>query len=77
MRAAWPFVGGLHAAAVAVTAGAEAAQPLLRRVARAVAIGDWAFPEWISADGLPQGARQQTWNAGAYLYAHRRIEPTA
>ena len=73
---AWPFVGGLHAAAVAAAAGPAAARPLLGRVAGALAIDDWAFPEWIDAEGLPQGARQQTWNAGAYVLAYLRIERT-
>lgn len=75
--AAWPFVGGLHAGAVAATSGRVAARPLLQAVARALAVDGWAFPEWIDADGVAHGAQQQTWNAGAYVWAYLRTEPRA
>jgi glycogen debranching enzyme len=66
--AAWPYVGGFHAAAVALHHGPAEALPLLERLAMANALGDWRFSEWIGDDG-PDGAPLQTWNAGSYLYA--------
>jgi glycogen debranching enzyme len=71
--AAWPYVGGLHAAAVAAHSGRTAALALLERLAAANALGDWRFSEWIGPDG-PDGAPGQTWNAGTYLYAWSMIE---
>jgi glycogen debranching enzyme len=71
--AAWPYVGGFHAAAVAATHGSTAAAPILERLAAANALGDWRFPEWIGPDG-PDGAARQTWNAGTFLYAWSKLE---
>ncbi len=72
--AAWPYVGGFHAAATAIGTGPRAAIPILERVAEANALGDWRFSEWIGHDG-PGGAPQQTWNAGTFLYAWSMVEP--
>jgi glycogen debranching enzyme len=72
--AAWPYVGGFHAAAVAVTHGSTAAAPIVERLAAANALGGWRFPEWIGPDG-PDGAARQTWNAGTFLYAWSMLEP--
>ena len=72
--AAWPYLGGFHAAAVAIGRGPEAAVPILERVAAANALGDWRFSEWIGDDG-PDGAPFQTWNAGAFLFAWSMLEP--
>jgi glycogen debranching enzyme len=66
--AAWPYIGGFHAAAVAVTLGRDAATPIMERLAAANELGDWRFSEWIGPDG-PDGAPRQTWNAGTFLYA--------
>ncbi|HEY5651796.1 MAG TPA: amylo-alpha-1,6-glucosidase, partial [Acidimicrobiia bacterium] len=66
--AAWPYVGGFHAAAQALHRGPSEALPLLERLAEANALGDWRFSEWIGEHG-PDGAPLQTWNAGTYLYA--------
>jgi len=71
--AAWPYVGGFHAEAVARTLGGDAARPLLHRLALANALGDWSFPEWIDAVGEPAGASMQTWNAGTYVLAYRAV----
>lgn len=71
--AAWPYLGGFHAAAVAITHGAAAAAPILERLAAANQLGDWRFSEWIGSDG-PNGAAQQTWNAGAFLYAWSMLD---
>jgi glycogen debranching enzyme len=66
--AAWPYVGGFHAAAAARTGGSAAAVPILERLSRANALDDWRFSEWIGPHG-PDGAADQTWNAGTFLYA--------
>jgi glycogen debranching enzyme len=66
--AAWPYVGGFHAAAATVHGGGDAAGPILERLAQANALDGWRFSEWIGPEG-PDGAPQQTWNAGTYLYA--------
>lgn len=71
--AAWPYIGGFHAAAVASIRGPEAAIPVLERLASANALGDWRFSEWIGDDG-PVGAPRQTWNAGTFLYAWSIID---
>jgi glycogen debranching enzyme len=71
--AAWPYVGGFHVEAVAQILGPDAARPLLLDLAAANAVDDWAFPEWIDAEGNAAGARLQTWNAGTYLLAHQAV----
>jgi glycogen debranching enzyme len=72
--AAWPYVGGFHVAAVAVTHGSDAAAPIIERLAAANALGGWRFSEWIGPDG-PDGAARQTWNAGTFLFAWSMLEP--
>ncbi len=71
--AAWPYVGGFHAAAVAVAQGSDAAAPLLERLAAANELGGWRFSEWIGDEG-PDGAARQTWNAGTFLYAWSKLD---
>jgi glycogen debranching enzyme len=71
--AVWPFIGGFHAAALAATGRASEARRVLDGVASANALGA-GFPEWIDGiSGEPGGAPDQTWNAGAFLYADGRI----
>ncbi|MDH3247714.1 MAG: hypothetical protein OEQ47_02060 [Acidimicrobiia bacterium] len=72
--AAWPYVGGFHAAAVALALGPAAAAPLLERLAAANELGEWRFSEWVGDDG-PDGAARQTWNAGTFLYAWSKLGP--
>ncbi|HSJ28001.1 MAG TPA: amylo-alpha-1,6-glucosidase [Acidimicrobiia bacterium] len=71
--AAWPYIGGFHAEAAARHLGRDAATALLDRVAAANALGDWSFPEWIDADGLPAGASHQTWNAATFVLGFRAL----
>ena len=74
--AVWPFIGGFHAAALAVAGRMEVASRILDRVAAANRLGA-GFPEWIQVEGgRPGGASDQTWNAGAYLYADALISGT-
>ncbi len=70
----WPYVGGFHAAALAVAGRTGAARLLLERVAAANRIGGWGFHEWLDGrTGEPGGARAQAWNAGAFLFADEVI----
>ena len=71
--AAWPYIGGFHAAAVAITHGPNAAASILEQLAAANALGDWRFSEWIGDDG-PAGASRQTWNAATFLYAWSMVK---
>lgn len=66
--AVWPLVGAFHAAAAAAAGREVEAADRLGRVAAANRLGA-GFPEWIhAATGEPMG-RDQTWNAGAFLWA--------
>lgn len=67
--AVWPYIGGLHVAAVATVLGTDRARPLLEALAEANALGGWGFHEWIDLAGNPEGAAQQTWNAGTFVLA--------
>ncbi len=71
--AAWPYLGGFHAAAVSTSRGPAAAVPVLERAAQANALGAWRFSEWIGPSG-PDGAGRQTWNAGTFLYAWSTLQ---
>jgi glycogen debranching enzyme len=75
--AIWPFIGGFHAAALAMSGRLEAAGRMLGDVAAANDLGA-GFPEWIHGlGGEPGGAPDQTWNAGAYLYADGLVTGTS
>ncbi len=72
--AVWPYIGAVHSVAAARTGRHDDARGLLERVAGANALDDWAFPEWIEvSSGEPGGARDQVWNAGAFLWAYSVI----
>lgn len=74
----WPYVGGFHAAALALHGRKAEASALLSRLAAANELGNWGFHEWLhGVSGEPRGARDQTWNAGAYLLATAAIDDPA
>lgn len=75
--ATWPYIGGFHVAATSVALGSEPARALLTRLAETLAMHDWSFPEWIDSAGTPEGARDQVWNAGAFLLADRAVTDAA
>jgi hypothetical protein len=65
----WPFIGALHAAALAVCGRRGEALALCDRVAAANRLGA-GFHEWLDGrSGDPAGTPQQAWNAGTYLLA--------
>ena len=67
----WPFVGGFWAAALARTGDRAKAWRDLARLARANALGGWAFREWLHGRTCaPGGMRGQSWNAAAFLIAY-------
>jgi hypothetical protein len=66
----WPFVGGFWVAALAEAGQREKAARELVKVARANALRDWEFNEWLHGRTLgPRGMRGQSWNAAAFLIA--------
>lgn len=70
----WPYIGALHAAAAARAGRGDLANGLLAGTARANAVGNWRFSEWLhGVSGEPAGASSQTWNAGAFLYSYREV----
>jgi Alkaline and neutral invertase len=70
----WPFVGGFWVTALAETGQKDKAARELVKVARANAIDDWSFNEWLHGQTLvPCGMRGQSWNAAAFLLAHHAV----
>ena len=66
----WPMVGGFWVAALAADGRREQAQRDLVGMARACAVRDWAFTEWLHGKTLaPRGMPGQSWNAAAFLMA--------
>lgn len=71
----WPFVGGFWVAALAATGLHDAAQRELVKIARANEVGNWAFNEWLHGQTfVPSGMDGQSWNAAAFLFAHRAVQ---
>jgi len=76
----WPFVSGIHVAAL-VAAGrfslAEQKLLALTQCIKASARGGikYGFNEWLKAiDGAPAGQDWQSWSAALYLYAVKCVE---
>ena len=71
----WPFVGAFWVVALAAAGlPAPAARRELAAVARANALGGWQFNEWLHGRTLaPRGMPRQSWNAAAFLIAHRAL----
>jgi glycogen debranching enzyme len=66
----WPMVGGFWIAALAGAGRRRQAREDLLRMARACAVRDWAFTEWLHGRTLaPRGMPGQSWNAAAFLMA--------
>ena len=74
----WPFAGGLWVAALARCGQGAAAARALVALARANALDDWAFNEWLyGLTGVPRGMRGQSWNAASFLIACDAVARTA
>ena len=66
----WPFVGAFWVIARGAEGQAANAKRDLANVARANALGNWAFHEWLHGQSLAtNGMRGQSWNAAAFLLA--------
>jgi glycogen debranching enzyme len=66
----WPMVGGFFVIALARHGRKREARAELVKVARACALEDWAFTEWLHGrTAAPRGMRGQSWNAAAFLLA--------
>jgi glycogen debranching enzyme len=70
----WPMVGGFWITALADAGDGLAAQLELVKLARACALNDWQFTEWLHGQTLePCGMPGQSWNAAAFLFAEHAI----
>jgi glycogen debranching enzyme len=70
----WPMVGGFWIAALVASGRKTQARAELVKLARACALKDWAFTEWLHGKTLaPRGMPGQSWNAAAYLMAERAV----
>lgn len=70
----WPMVGGFWIAALAATGRVQQARLELERLARACALRNWGFAEWLhGTKGTPRGMPGQSWNAAAFLMAERAV----
>ena len=64
---AWPMLGGFWVAALARHGRKRLARAELVKLARACALDDWAFAEWLHGrTSAPRGMPGQSWNAAAY-----------
>ncbi|HEY6922142.1 MAG TPA: glycoside hydrolase 100 family protein, partial [Steroidobacteraceae bacterium] len=71
----WPMVGGFWVTALVAGGRRQQAREELLKLARACALKNWAFTEWLHGRTLaPRGMPGQSWNAAAYLLAERAVE---
>jgi len=70
----WPMVGGFWIVALAAAGRLPKARLELESLARACALRDWSFNEWLHGTrATPRGMPGQSWNAAAFLMAERAI----
>jgi hypothetical protein len=70
----WPMVGGFWIAALVAAGRIEQAKTDLVGLARACALRDWSFTEWLHGRTLaPRGMPGQSWNAAAFLLAEHAL----
>jgi Alkaline and neutral invertase len=70
----WPMVGGFWIAALAAAGRLPQARLELLNLARACAVRNWAFTEWLhGTKGTPRGMPGQSWNAAAFLMAEHAV----
>ena len=68
------MLGGFWVAALAAAGRRGQARVELVKLARACAVGDWAFTEWLHGKTLaPRGMPGQSWNAAAFLMAQHAV----
>jgi glycogen debranching enzyme len=70
----WPMVGGFWISALVKAGRTKQAAADLEKLARACALGNWAFTEWLQGKSLaPRGMPGQSWNAAAFLMARHAV----
>jgi glycogen debranching enzyme len=70
----WPMVGGFWIAALVAGGRRQQAATELVKLARACAVKNWAFTEWLHGKTrAPRGMPGQSWNAAAYLMAEKAV----
>jgi hypothetical protein len=70
----WPFVGAFWTVALAESGMRDKAAQELVKLARAAALGDWSYNEWLHGRTLaPSGMPGQSWNAAAFLMAQHAV----
>jgi glycogen debranching enzyme len=71
----WPMVGGFWVLALVAQGRRKQAGAELVKLARACALKNWAFTEWLHGKTYaPRGMPGQSWNAAAYLMAEHAVE---
>jgi glycogen debranching enzyme len=74
----WPMVGGFWVTALVAADRAAQAKDELVKLARACAVQNWAFAEWLHGKTLgPRGMQGQSWNAAAFLMAEYAVSTGA
>jgi glycogen debranching enzyme len=70
----WPMVGAFWIAALSAHGREREARTGLLQLARASALDNWGFTEWLQGKSLaPRGMRGQSWNAAGFLLAYRAV----
>src|ERR1700677_1728787 len=70
----WPMVGGFWITALVAAGRPVQAKAELPKLARACALRNWAFTEWLQGKTLaPRGMPGQSWNAAAFLMAEHAV----
>lgn len=70
----WPMVGGFWIVALVAAGRVVQARAELVKLARACALRNWAFTEWLHGKTLaPRGMAGQSWNAAAFLMAEHAV----
>jgi hypothetical protein len=70
----WPMIGGFWIGALVRCGRKQLARAELVKLARACALGDWVFAEWLHGrSATPRGMEGQSWNAAAFLFAEHAV----
>jgi len=68
------MVGGFWVTALVAAGRAAQAKDELVKLARACAVKNWSFTEWLHGKTLaPRGMPGQSWNAAAFLMAEYAV----
>ncbi|MHB8746894.1 MAG: glycoside hydrolase 100 family protein, partial [Gammaproteobacteria bacterium] len=71
----WPFIGGFWVIALAQAGRLQQATDALEKIARANALNDWQFNEWLHGQsGEPAGMPGQSWNAAMFVLAYHALQ---